>query len=64
MKDENGYLLTDSDNILNNYFSELLNIQRDVDVRHVEIHMTELLLHDAGPFEIEIVGDQILAKLI
>jgi hypothetical protein len=44
VKDENGDLLADS-NILNrwkNYYSQLLNVHRVSDVRHIEIHTAEL----------------------
>jgi hypothetical protein len=43
-KDENGYLLADSYNILNkwqNYFSQLLNVRRVSDVLRLEIHTAE-----------------------
>jgi hypothetical protein len=46
VKDENGDLLADSDNIFNrkkNYFSQLLNVR----IRQIEIHTAEPLLH--GP---------------
>jgi hypothetical protein len=41
VKDENGDLLADSNNILNrcnNYFSQLLNVHRVSDVRQIEIY--------------------------
>jgi hypothetical protein len=44
VKDEKGYLLADSHNILNrwkNYFSQLLNVHRVGDVRQIEIHTAE-----------------------
>jgi hypothetical protein len=57
VKDENGDLLADSQNILNrwkNYFSQLLNVHRISDVRQIEIHTAEPLVPDPSPFEIEI----------
>jgi hypothetical protein len=44
VKDENGDLLADSQNILNgwrNYFSQLLNVHNVSDVRQIEVHTTE-----------------------
>jgi hypothetical protein len=62
VKDENGDLLADSHNILNewkNCFSQLLNIHRVSDVRQIETHRAELLVPDLSPFEDEIT----IAKL-
>jgi hypothetical protein len=78
MKDENGDLLAVSHNALNmrkNYFSQLLNVHSVSDVRQREIHMTEPLVLDPSPFEVEIAitklknykmpgSDQIQAELI
>jgi hypothetical protein len=74
MKDENGELLEDSHNILNN-FSQLLNVHSIVDIGQMEVHTAEPLLSDPSPFEVEIANtqmkkctspgtDQILAELI
>jgi hypothetical protein len=55
--DENGDMLTDSQNILNrrkNYFSQLLNIHRVSDVREIEIHTVEPLVSDPRPSEFKI----------
>jgi hypothetical protein len=52
VKDENGYLLADSHNILSmlkNYFSQLLNAFRVNDVRQIEIHTAEQLVPDLSP---------------
>jgi hypothetical protein len=57
VKDENGDLLADSQNIFNirkNYFSQLLNVHRVSDVREIEKHTAELLVPDPSPFEVEI----------
>jgi hypothetical protein len=57
MKDENGALLADSNNILNrwkNYFSQLLNVHRVSEVRQIEIHTAELLVPHHSPFEVAI----------
>jgi hypothetical protein len=76
VKDENGDLLTESHNILNrwnNYFSQLLNVYRASDVRHIDT--VEQLVPDPSPFEVEIAiaklkrfklpgNYQILAELI
>jgi hypothetical protein len=56
VKDENGDLCEDSHNILNrwkNYFSQLLNVPRVSDVRHIEIHTAEPLLSNLGLLEVE-----------
>jgi hypothetical protein len=61
--------------MLKNYFSQLLNVHRVSDVRHIEIHTAEPLVPDPGPSEAEIATaklekykslgiDQILAELI
>jgi hypothetical protein len=44
VKDENGDLLADSNNILirwKNYFSQLLNVHNVSEVRQIEVHMAE-----------------------
>jgi hypothetical protein len=78
VKDENGDLLADSHNILNrlkSYFSQLLNVHSVRDVRLIEIHTAEPLVHGLSPSEVEIVvvkmkkyklpgSDQIPAELI
>jgi hypothetical protein len=56
VKDENGDLLADSDNILNrwkNYFSQSLNVQSISDVWQIEIHTAELSVPDRNAFEVE-----------
>jgi hypothetical protein len=78
VKDENGDLLADCHSIFNrwkNYFSQLLNVHRVIDVRQIEIHTAEPLVPDTSPFEVEIAitklkrykspgSDKILAELI
>jgi hypothetical protein len=58
VRDENGHLLADSHNILNrwkNYFTQLLNVRRVSDARHIEIYIkTELLVPDPSSFEVKI----------
>jgi hypothetical protein len=52
VKDENGDLLADSENILNrwkNYF-QLLDVQRVSDVRQMEVHTAESLVPYSSPF--------------
>jgi hypothetical protein len=77
-KGENGDMLAGFYNILNrwkNYFSQLLNVQRISDVRHMEIHAAELLIPEPSTFEVKIATaklkryktpdiDQISAELI
>jgi hypothetical protein len=78
VNDENGDLLADFHNILNNWknlFSQLLNVHRVSDVRQIEIHTAEPLVPHPMPFEVEIAvavlerckspcSDQIPAELI
>jgi hypothetical protein len=57
VKDENGYLLADSYNILNrwkSYFSQLLNIHIVSDVRQTEIHRAGPLVPGVRGLEVEI----------
>jgi hypothetical protein len=57
VKDENGDLLADSDNILNrwkDYFSQLLNVHNVSDVRQIEIHTAERLVSGRSRLEVEI----------
>jgi hypothetical protein len=58
VKDENGDLPADSQNILNmwkNYYSQLLNVRvhRASDVRQVEIHTADPLAPDPSLFQVE-----------
>jgi hypothetical protein len=78
VKDENGDLLADSQNILNKckkYFSQLLNVHNVSDVRQIEVHTAEPLVPGPSHLEVEIAiakfekykspgSDQILAQLI
>jgi hypothetical protein len=62
VKDENGDLLADSNNIWNrwkNYFSQLLNVHNASDVMQVEVHMAEPLVPGPSHLEVEIT----IAKL-
>jgi hypothetical protein len=77
MKDENGDLLEDSQNIVNwwkKYFSRLLNVHNVSDLKHIEVHMAEPLIPRSSRLEVEIAiaklkkykspgSDQILAEL-
>jgi hypothetical protein len=57
VKDYNGDLLADSNNILNkckNYFSQLLNMHNVNDVRQREIHTAEQLVPGPSLLEVEI----------
>jgi hypothetical protein len=57
VKDENGDLLSDSHNTLNrwkDYFSQLLNVHNVSDVRQIEVHMAEPLVHGPSRLEVEI----------
>jgi hypothetical protein len=62
VKDENGDLLAESRNILNrwkNYFSQLLNVHNDSDVRQIEVYTSEPLV--PGPCRLE--SEVAIAKL-
>jgi hypothetical protein len=62
VKDEKGDLVADSHNILDkwrNYFSELLNVHKDIDVRQAEIHAAEPLVPEASAFEIELPTEKL-----
>jgi hypothetical protein len=62
VKDENGDLLADSNNILKkwkNCFSQLLNMHNVSDVRQIEVHMAEPLVPGPSHLEVEIA----IAKL-
>jgi hypothetical protein len=62
VKDENGDLLADSQNILyrwKNYFSQLLNVHNVSDFRQIEVHTAETLGPGPSRLEVEIA----IAKL-
>jgi hypothetical protein len=62
VKNENGDLLANSNNILNrwkNYFSQLLKVHNVSDVRQIEIHMAKPLVPGSSHLEVEIA----IAKL-
>jgi hypothetical protein len=57
VKDGNGDLLAES-HILNrwkNYFSQLLNAHRVTDVRQIETYISDMLVLDLSPVEVETV---------
>jgi hypothetical protein len=59
VKDENGDLFADFNNILNrwkNYFSQLLNFHNVTDVRQIEIHSAEPLVPGHTHLEVEIAS--------
>jgi hypothetical protein len=78
VKDENGNLLADPNNILimwMNYFSELFSVHNVSDVRQIEIHTAEPLVPGPSHLEVEIAiakmkkyespgSDEIPAELI
>jgi hypothetical protein len=78
IKDENGDLLADPQNVLNrwkNFFNQVLNVHEVHDVRQMDIHTAEPLVPEPSLVEVEIaIGklkshkspgtDHILAKLI
>jgi hypothetical protein len=62
VRDDNGDLLADSNNILNRwkcYFSQLLNVHNVSDVRQIEIHTAGPPVPSPSHLEVEIV----IAKL-
>ena len=46
-----------------NYFSQLLNIHGDNDVRQREIHTTEPLVPETSPFEVELAVKKVMSQL-
>jgi hypothetical protein len=78
IKEENGNLIADPQNVLNrwkNFFNQVLNVHAFYDVRQMDIHMAEPLVTKPGLVEVEIaIGklksykspgtDQIPAELI
>ena len=78
VKDEKGELVADPHSIMvrwRNYFSQLLNVHEDNDIRQTEIHIVGLLVPEPSAFEFQLaIGnlknhkspgiDQILAELI
>jgi hypothetical protein len=57
VKDENGDLLADSNNIVNSwksYFSQLLNVHDVSGVRQIEIQTAEPLISDPNHLEVDI----------
>jgi hypothetical protein len=59
IKDENGDLLADSQNMWKNYFSQLLNLHNVSDVRQIEVHTAEPVVPGPSRLEVEIA----IAKL-
>jgi hypothetical protein len=62
VKDENGSLLAYSHNIPNRwkkYLSQLLNVHRVSDVKHIEIYTAEPLVPDPSPFEVDIAIEKL-----
>jgi hypothetical protein len=65
VKDENGDLLAESNNILNrwkNYLSHLLNVHNVRDVRQIEIHTAEPSVSGLSP-EVEIAVAKLKKKV-
>ena len=57
VKDEKGELVADPHSIMTRwrkYFSQLLNVHEDNDVREVEIHTVEPLVPEQSAFEVEL----------
>jgi hypothetical protein len=57
IKDENGNLLADSQNVLNrwkNFFNQVLNVHGVHDVRQMDIHTAEPLVPEPSLVEVEI----------
>jgi hypothetical protein len=57
IKDENGNLIADTQNILNrwkNFFNCMLNVHGVHDVRQMDIHTAEPLVPEHSPVEVEI----------
>jgi hypothetical protein len=62
VKDEKGNLAADCHSILTrwrNYFSQLLNVHEDNDVKQTEIHTAEPLVPEPSVFEVEMVIEKL-----
>jgi hypothetical protein len=62
VKDENGNLLVESNNILDrskNYFSQLLGVYNISDIRQIEVHTAEPLVPGSNRLEVEIAVAQL-----
>jgi hypothetical protein len=62
VKDDQGYLITDSHSTLSrwrNHFSQLFNVHGVSDVRKTEIHIAEPPLPDLTVFEVEITIEKL-----
>jgi hypothetical protein len=62
VKDEKGDLVADSYSILvrwRNYFSQLLNVHGDNDVKQAEIHTAEPLVPESSAFEFKKVIEKL-----
>ena len=62
VKDEKGDLVAHCHSILTrwrNYFSQLLNVLEDNDVRQVEIHTAEPVVLEPSAFEIEMAIEKL-----
>ena len=62
IKNQNEELLADSNSILNRwkgYFSQLLNVHKDNDVREIEIQTAEPLIPDPTLLEFEIATEKL-----
>jgi hypothetical protein len=62
VKDEKGNLAADCHSILarwRNYFSQLLNVHGDSDVRQTEIHTAEPLVPEPSAFEVQMAIEKL-----
>jgi hypothetical protein len=62
VKDKKGDLVADSHNILarwRNYFSKLLNVHADSDVRQTETHTAKQLVPEPSVFEVEMANEKL-----
>ena len=67
VKDEKGELVADHHSFMamwRNYFSHLLNVHGDNDVRQAEIHTVEPLVPEPSAFEVELVIGNLKNKKI
>jgi len=67
VKDDKGDLVADPQSIMarwRNYFSQLLNVHEDNDVRQAEIHTAEPLVPEPSAFEVELAIRKLKKSLI
>ena len=66
VKDEKGDLVADTHSIMarwRNYFSQILNVHGDSDVRQAEIHTAESLVPEPSVLEVELAIEKLKSQI-